>query len=82
MARPVLVYTLLRVVLFAVAYAVVYALGVRTAPALLVALLVSALGSLFLLKPQRDAIAEVAEQRKVRSAEEKQRLQARLRDEG
>ena len=82
MVRPVAVYTLLRIALFVGALGVVTLLGVRGFVAVVAALVLSAILSAILLKRQRDAIAEVAAARKVQRADEKQRLQSRLRDEG
>ena len=81
MARPLLLYTFLRLVLFVGAFGLVTLLGVRGIAALFAALVLSAVGSVFLLKRQRDAIAEVAAARKEASLREKERLQSRLRDE-
>ena len=82
MFRPVAVYTLLRIALFVGSLGVVSLLGVRGFVAVVGALVLSAVLSAVLLKRQRDAIAEVAASRRVERAAEKQRLQARLRDEG
>lgn len=81
MARPLLLYTFLRLVLFVGALGLVTLLGLRDLAALFAALVLSALGSVFLLKRQRDAIAEAAAVRAAARAAEKDRLQARLRDE-
>jgi len=56
--RPVLVYTLSRLGLFAVALAVLYLLGLRSLPLLIVALIVSGVASYVLLSKQRDAVSE------------------------
>ena len=82
MVRPVAVYTLLRVALFVGSLGVVSLLGVRGFVAVVGALVLSAVLSAVLLKRQRDAIAEVAAARRAERAAEKERLQARLRDEG
>lgn len=82
MARPLLIYTLLRVVLFVGCFGLVTLVGLRAVPALLAALLLSAVGSVVLLKRQRDDIAAVAAARREAGLQEKARLQARLRDEG
>ena len=81
MVRPVAVYTLLRLALFAGSLGVMTLLGVRGFVAVVAALVLSAVLSATLLKRQRDAIAEVAGARRAQRAAEKQRLQARLRDE-
>ena len=82
MARPVAVYTLLRIALFVGSLGVVSLLGVRGVVAVVAALVLSAVLSAVLLSRQRDAIAEVAAARRTQRTVEKQRLQARLRDEG
>ncbi|WP_067170833.1 DUF4229 domain-containing protein [Microtetraspora niveoalba] len=62
--RPVVVYTLSRLGLFAVALAVLYLLGLRTYLLLIAAFLVSGLASYVLLSKQRDAVsAQVAQKR-------------------
>ncbi|MCW2605841.1 MAG: hypothetical protein JWO60_534 [Frankiales bacterium] len=81
MLRPVLVYTFLRFVLFAGAYGLLLVVGVRDVLAIVGALLLSALGSVVLLKRQRDDIAVAASARREASLAERERLQARLRDE-
>ncbi len=81
MARPLIVYTLLRIVMFVGAFGLVTIAGSRGALSILLALVLSAVGSALLLRPQRDAIAVAASARKQASAEERARLQARLRDE-
>ena len=80
-ARPLILYTFLRLVLFVGAFGLVTVVGVRGIAALFAALVLSALGSVVLLKRQRDAIAEVAAARREAALREKERLQARLRDE-
>jgi mannitol-specific phosphotransferase system IIBC component len=75
------VYTLLRIVLFVGAFGLVTLLGLRGLTAVLVALLVSAVASIFLLKRQRDAISDAAASRQAGSAAERERQRARLRDE-
>ena len=81
MARPVLLYTFLRVVLLVGALGLVTLLGLRGFVALVAALLLSAVGSVFLLRRQRDEIARVAAARREAALAEKARLQARLREE-
>ncbi|MFF4774552.1 DUF4229 domain-containing protein [Microtetraspora fusca] len=62
--RPVVVYTLSRLGLFAVALAVLYLLGLRTFWLLIAAFLVSGLASYVLLSKQRDAVsAQMAQKR-------------------
>ncbi len=81
MLRPVVVYTLLRFVLFCGAYGVLLVAGVRNLLAIVGALVLSALGSVVLLRRQRDAIGAAAMARRDASLSERERLQARLRDE-
>ncbi len=56
--RPLLVYTVLRLGLFAVALAVLYLLGARTYLLLAGAFVISGLASYVLLSKQRDAVSE------------------------
>lgn len=56
--RPVLVYTALRLGLFAIALAVLYLLGARTYLLLAGAIVISGLASYVLLSKQRDALSE------------------------
>jgi hypothetical protein len=56
--RPVLVYTLSRLVLFAVALGVLYLLGFRAIMLFVIAFLISGLASYVLLSKQRDAVSE------------------------
>lgn len=82
MARPVVVYTLMRIALFVGSLGLVSAvLRVQGLAGVVGALLLSAVLSAVLLKRQRDAIAEAAAARTAARAAEKERLQARLRDE-
>ena len=82
MVRPVVVYTLMRLALFVGSLGVVSAVfRVKGLAGVVVALLLSAVLSAILLKRQRDAIAEVAAARTAARTAEKERLQARLRDE-
>ena len=77
------VYTLMRLALFLGSLGFVSAvLQVRGLAGVVGALLLSAVLSAVLLKRQRDAIAEAAAARTAARVAEKQRLQARLRDEG
>ncbi|GLW98395.1 DUF4229 domain-containing protein [Microtetraspora sp. NBRC 16547] len=66
--RPVVVYTLSRLGLFAVALAVLYLLGLRTYLLLVVAFLVSGLASYVLLSKQRDAVSEQVAKKRHRPA--------------
>jgi membrane protein implicated in regulation of membrane protease activity len=81
-ARPVLVYTLLRLVLFLGGFGAALLAGLDGLVAVLVGFAVSALLSAVLLRPQRDAIAEAAAARSAAAANERARLQARLREDG
>ena len=56
--RPVLVFTLSRLGLFAAALGVLYLLGLSDLPLFVVALVVSGLASYVLLSRQRDAVSE------------------------
>lgn len=76
MGRAVAVYTALRAVAFVGSYGLLIVLGVRTIPAIVGALLLSALVSLFLLRPQRQAVADAVAERVERRAQ----ARARLRD--
>lgn len=82
MARPVLVYTLLRLVLFVGGFGAALLAGLDGLVAVLVGFAVSALLSAVLLRRQRDAIAEAATARSSAAASERERLRARLREEG
>jgi membrane protein implicated in regulation of membrane protease activity len=74
-----LVYTGLRLVVFAgVAAAIYLVTRLNGFPLLLVALLVSSIASLFLLQSQRQALVESQQRRAEQRAEEKASLRARL----
>ena len=81
-ARAWAVYTGLRFAVFlGVAAALFLVLRINGLLLLLVALLVSSIASLFLLRPQRDRLV-LAQQRRVEARErEKAQLRARLDDE-
>jgi hypothetical protein len=81
-ARPVLVYSLLRLVLFLGGFGVALLLGLNGLVAVLVGFAVSALLSAVLLRRQRDAIAEAATARSAAAAAERERLRAKLNEEG
>lgn len=76
-----LVYSLLRIVLFVGSLGLVVLLGARGALSILLALVLSAVGSAVLLRKQRDDIAAALSARRQADAEERARLQARLQDE-
>ena len=61
--RVAVVYTALRLALFAVCLVAVYAIGLRGFAALLVALAVSGVASLFLLSRQRAAMSVAVDRR-------------------
>jgi len=62
--RPLLVYTLSRIGLFAVAFAVLYLVGLRGFWLLVVAFLVSGLASYVLLSGQRDEMSKAITRRR------------------
>ena len=78
--RALLVYTLLRLVLLLVSYAVLVAVGLDGLLAVGVAVLVSALLSLVLLKRQRDAFTSASMARADQRRLAKQDRRARLDD--
>ncbi len=81
MLRPLAVYSLLRLSLFAIAYVVLALLVGLSAPiALVLALVASALGSLTLLRPQRDEVAQAIVRRRTERAEARERRRAALDD--
>ena len=80
MARAFAVYTALRAVAFVGAYGLMILLGVRTIPAIVLALLLSAVVSLVLLKPQRQAFADAIAVRLERREGERARLRGMLDD--
>ena len=78
MRKPWLVYTALRMLVF-VGTAGFFALfGMNGFPLLLVALLVSSIVSVFVLRPQRAAVVAAQIARSERRAAEKESLRARL----
>ncbi len=82
MVRPFLVYTLLRLLLLVVLFAALRLVSVRVFPAFVVALLVSSVASLFLLRRQRDALSAAVISRRDAKESEQQRLRSRLDDQG
>ncbi len=80
MGRAFAVYTALRFVAFAGAYGLLIVLGVRSVPAIVGALLLSALVSLLLLRHQRQAVADALEERQLHRASERERLRGMLDD--
>ena len=78
MGRAFAVYTALRAVAFVGAYGLLIVLGVRSIPAIVLALLLSAVVSLVLLRPQRQAVADALAQRTERRAAERERLRGML----
>lgn len=79
--RAWLVYTALRMVVFVGTAGAFALLGLGGFPLLLVALLVSSIVSLVVLRPQRNALVAAQEARRQRRAAERDRLRSRL-DEG
>ena len=80
MARALAVYTALRAVAFVGSYGLMILLGLRTIPAIVLALVLSALVSLVLLKPQRQALADAIAARLERREGERARLRRMLDD--
>jgi len=78
MARAFAVYTALRALAFAGSYGLLLVLGVRAIPAIVLALLVSAVLSLLLLRSQRQAFADALAERHARRTEEQARLRGML----
>lgn len=81
MSKPFLVYTLLRLLMLVGLFAVLRLVSVRVFPAFVIALLVSSVASLFLLRRQRDALTAAAIARRDAKDAEKERLRARLEDD-
>ena len=80
MGRAFAVYTALRFVAFVGAYGLLLVLGVRSIPAIVLALVLSALVSLVLLRPQRQAVADALAERNERRLTERERLRGMLAD--
>ena len=78
MGRAVAVYTALRAVAFVGSYGLLILLGVRSIPAIVLALLLSAVISLVLLRPQRQAVSDAVAARVERLAQELERLRGML----
>jgi hypothetical protein len=76
--RAWLVYTALRLVVFVGTAGVLVLLGLNGFPLLLVALLVSSVVSLLVLKPQRTAAVDAALARRERRTAERESARARL----
>ena len=68
--RPLLVYTLSRIGLFAVAFGVLYLVGLRGFWLLVAALIVSGLASYVLLSGQRDELSKAISRRRDSSGDE------------
>jgi hypothetical protein len=80
--NPVLRYTLARILLFAVCVGLVFVPdGMNPLLKLLIALLVSAVASYFLLRQWRDEVAEQLAAGRSRRADEKERLRSALAGE-
>ena len=82
MGHPFVVYTVLRLLVFAGAYGVLVLLGVDGFPGLLLALLISSIASLFLLRSQRRELARLTASRREARGVEKDRMRDMLRGEG
>ena len=80
MGRAFAVYTALRFIAFVGAYGLLILLGVRNIPAIVGALLLSALISLLLLRSQRQAVADALAGRQERRNAERERLRGLLDD--
>ena len=80
MGRAFVVYTALRFVAFVGAYGLLIVLGVRSIPAIIGALVLSALVSLLLLRSQRQAVADALAERHERRLTERERLRGMLDD--
>ena len=78
MGRAFAVYTALRAVAFVGAYGLLIVLGVRNIPAIVLALLLSAVVSLVLLRPQRQAVADALAERVEKRTAERERLRGML----
>jgi membrane protein implicated in regulation of membrane protease activity len=76
--RAWLVYTALRMVVFVGTAGFFLLFGLNGFPLLLVALLVSSIVSLVVLKPQRSAVVAAQEARRERRAADKDALRSRL----
>jgi len=76
--RTWLIYTGLRLVLFVCVTGVLIVVGLNGFPLLLLGLFGSSILSLFMLKPQRDALVRAQEDRHQRKAAEKADLRAKL----
>ena len=77
--RTYLVYTGLRLAVFAGTAAVLFlVVRINGFPLLLAALLVSSIASLFLLRRQRDALVRAQERKALARRAEKERLRAQL----
>ena len=77
-ARALLVYSLLRLVVFVGATGFFLLLGINGLLLLFLALMVSMVVSVFALRPQRAALVEAVEARNQRRAAERDRLRSRL----
>jgi hypothetical protein len=78
--RAFAVYSAMRLVLFTVVVAVLYAFGVPGLPLLLTAVLVSAVLSFFVLRPQREALTRAIAGRDADRQADLDALRAQLED--
>ncbi|MCW2724642.1 MAG: hypothetical protein JWN35_1563 [Frankiales bacterium] len=76
--RALLIYTALRLVVFVGTAGVLIVFGLNGFPLLLIALLISSIASLFVLRPQRDALTAAQQARNEYRRAEKERDRSRL----
>ena len=81
MGHTFLVYTVLRLLVFAGVYGVLVLLGMNGFPAVLLALLLSSLASLFLLRQQRLRLARLTEERRIQHGVDKDRMRDLLHND-
>ncbi len=81
MGRALALYTALRLLAFAVVFVLLSAVGLGGLVGVLLALLLSSLVSLVLLRRQRDAVTLGLEQRRLSRGQEKARLRGMLDDD-
>lgn len=78
--RAWLLYTALRLLVFACCAVALFLTGLSGLPLLAFAVLASSVVSLFVLKPQRTALVQAQEDRRQRRAEQRRQLRERLDD--
>jgi hypothetical protein len=79
-SRAWLIYTGLRMLVFIGTVGLFLIFGLNGFPLLLVALLVSSIASLFVLRPQRDAVVAAQTARRDQRSADREKLRARLDD--